>query len=1214
MPTDQLLSAAATTLRPFARRVWRLSSERRAAVPKLRTPHDIIEDLLDQTLHRLRKGDIDDVWWKRILTHFAHNYITPDFLQKPALRGWLADHRVAVAFKALATHLIATGTAHDGEYPNVLVESYSSHTGEASHLATVPIEVVLAVLVAGYIASVPADQRASFGVIQAGNTFNQEGFARLENLILEGGYLNAHDAKKLQSELDAILLLRTIDAAAARDKIHALLNHANDIRLASTNSDLNDRITYWAARLLALDLGTLPIAKQLRTQILAIHQSNTNIIDALIALTEGDTNQALRLVRDEPDSDSTSLFFSILADVQGERAALEWADQHESSSDPRFFNAQGWTNWAICCAKTDRWDQACQHLATLEHLSPNHPLLAFTEGRINAAMLLPQEYRKIVLHEVPLYPNLTTHQGSVAEEHHRRAVDCLQAASEAIERIAHEPFTRLIRQWTLWLSLVDPRKDKAQSTRNEIQHRMRIGTEAAQLIPFALVFDIPFDDAPLKQHIASHRTFGGLGDQEFRAEFLLLRNSESPRNLLNYIDKHRTHLKKIFAPDLLTGAEVESLAADGQTQRARTLLQENSQTFVDEDYSRLTLLIETHEGHDPRPHLEDIYSKTKSLADLKNLIAHLVAVNDTTELRTLTMDLFSRERTIQNSLQVVSALIGPTQFDYPSVIEFLDTIPDLVTQSDDLKSSRAWAFLAAGRIHEAKIISDDLLIRRQHPNDFRLDTKIIVASGDWERLGNAIHREWPRRHTHDAATVMHMAALARQSGQDPDRALELARIATQKAPDDPEILAAAYWLHCKLGAEAQADPNWLNRASVLSSEDEGPIWRIELTEALNHFFPKRRDLMDQIERKWLGGELPIGGAATVLNASLARLLLHLPEQNARRLDGRERTILPTIDGGRSPCDLEPGWTIGLDVTSVMVLHFLGILDQTIGSFRHIKLSSDIMELLFHERDDALFHQPSRAASAKQICDLRNSDRIRLAKTGRRPPAELVEEVGLEMASLLHSADTNCGTVIAVLPLHRPESLLQERARTDTHEHLIISIVDFCAYLYQEGKLDADDHRRAISFLSSRGQPRTSGSPCSDTGPFYIDDVALTYLQEANVIEPLTAAGLDIQIHPNVHARAVALVEEGAAGYDIVATVDSIRTILRRAIDECTASFLPAMVSHDEPTQQDAPSLATTVSLLGAASACDALCIDDRYFNPAYSRRSGEKVGASADLQ
>ena len=1200
MSIQPLLSVASHALRPFAKHVYRLHAERQAAAPW--DPHQpsFIDKLLDETLNRLRAGNPDDSWWRQLLDRVGHNYVSPDFLQKPALREWLATDQVATDFKVLSKASLLAGSSTESHARQRLAQAYSKHTGEASHLSNGPIDTVVAVLIASYIASIPRDQHASVGIIQTGFTRTEAQLDRIAHLLQRPPLDSAsHDllCDYAHKQLTEILRLRAIDPLTARREVRSLLERAQSSGLPPTNPLMN-RLIYWTARLLAADPSALPYARELRTHL--EHTSTQNqlaIIDALIAHSDGDTDLALSLLRDADDPDSRSSLLALIADIRSAQSAVDWSNEHNEHSDPEFFTAFGWTNWAICSAERERWEPAAKQLLAVEHLWGESPRLPFVEGAINAALLLPEDYRNSVLQGLPLYPGIETAQGSSAQAHHARATACFQDVAQTTHHAPDTDFAKLLAHWTLWLRLADPNVNNAASARSEIQQRMSTGSDASELIVFAVTFDIPFDPHPLQRHLYNRKQFGGLDDNDLIAEFMLARTSMSPRRLYSYVEQHHTLLSNVLSTAFLLHAQVDALIRDGQTQRARALVEANATVIGAAQASRFRVAIDAEEGIDPRSHLESLYDRTNSLIDLQNLVSCLAAVEDNIALRPLTIELFRREHTVQNALRVVRCLMDPSLVDHPSVIEFLECQTDLVRQSDDLRSANAWALVLAGRPKEAKHINDGLLNRRAHPNDFFLETRIAIASGNWERLGAAIDREWPRRHAHDAATLLHMAALASQESNDPSRALALARLATEKAPNDPRTLVAAYSLHCKLASEDRADPSWLAQASDLSSEEQGPVWRLDPSYVINHLLPKRRELVLDVERASLRGEIPIGTATAALNGSLARIFLQLPDQNAHLLDGRTRSIIPTVSGTRSPVDAQPEWTIALDVTTIMALHALEILDTTIESFHHVKLSLDIMELLFYERDEIRFHQPSRIAAAKQIQGLLQSKGLRIATPVTPSPPRLVEEVGLELASLLNLAEQNLGVVVCGLPLHRPGSLLEQRADTRAYDHLIWSTVDICNFLYDNGKLDAHEHRRAISVLNSRNQTTRSERPdISGNGPIYIDDLALTYLRDAKVLEPLASAGLEIRIHAGVSARASALLAEGEVAYDLGTTIERIRTILRTAIEDRKASFLPTPVPPQPRDHLDTPTLASTVSLLASTACCDALCIDDRYFN------------------
>ena len=455
-------------MRPFIRHVHRLHAERKAASRwPIQTP-TILDNVLDQTLNRLRAGATQDPWWRRTLDLVGYKYISPDFLQKPALREWLADDDVAANFKALATDKLLPDSSSLPHVKERLAESYSAHTGEATQLSNGPIDTVIAVLLAGYIASIPTEQHATVGVIQTGFSRTEAHLDRIENLLQEpSSDPIVHDliSQYEDGQLTRILLLRAINPPAARASIQELLDRAQSAGLPSTNPSLMDRLTYWAARLLAPDATTLLHARELRNRLPGHIPAPgpLGIIDALMAYSDGNVDLSLSLLRDAYDPDSRSAFFGLLAESRGAQSAIDWYNQQNTCNDPQFFTAFGWTNWAICSAELERWEVAAQQLRTVEHLWGDSPKLPFIEGAINAACLLPDEYRHTVLQGVPLYPGIDTAHGSAAVSFHARATACVGAVNKALEGLSDQHFVKLVTQWVLWLRLVDPDRTNANS-------------------------------------------------------------------------------------------------------------------------------------------------------------------------------------------------------------------------------------------------------------------------------------------------------------------------------------------------------------------------------------------------------------------------------------------------------------------------------------------------------------------------------------------------------------------------------------------------------------------------------------------------------------------------------------------------------------------------------------------------------------------------------
>ena len=543
----------------------------------------------------------------------------------------------------------------------------------------------------------------------------------------------------------------------------------------------------------------------------------------------------------------------------------------------------------------------------------------------------------------------------------------------------------------------------------------------------------------------------------------------SPHDLARYLEQHKTRLARVLAFPFVTAMHADALVRDGQTEKARELVAERA-AELGETYSKYMIVdIEAHEGRDLRKELDNLYKQEGSLDSLLRLVAYLKKVDDRAALLPLVREVFTRQRTVENAHDIVRCLSDPSSVDHESIIEFLEENPDLLEHSDHLKAAKAWALYHVGRLKESRALNDFLLNQRIDEEALHLDINIAVSSGDWERLATIVEREWPRRDLYGPETLMALAQLAAQQTLNPGRALQLVRLAASKAPDDPRILASAYWLHFRLGRDDEADPDWLARASELSSAERGPLWRANLREVVTEWFPRRQEHLRDVERKLLNGEIPISLAASGFKLPLARLLLSVPDQNASELDGRRQAILPVVAGSRQPIDLQEAWTIGLDVTAVMVLSYLGLLEKAIEAFHHTKLAPQTMECLFREQDEARFHQPSRIEAAKRMRELQTRGRLQAASNLPAPPDPIAAEVGLELATLLHAARHDNGRVICVLPIPKVGSLAEQTADTSQYDDLIQSTMDLCTLLHNGGRIAANDYHRARSFLNSQGQ-------------------------------------------------------------------------------------------------------------------------------------------------
>ena len=607
----------------------------------------------------------------------------------------------------------------------------------------------------------------------------------------------------------------------------------------------------------------------------------------------------------------------------------------------------------------------------------------------------------------------------------------------------------------------------------------------------------------------------------------------------------------------------------------------------------MEVALHTAGGGDPREHLEALYAESNELIDLRNLIGYLKTQEDWTKAELLVRELFAREPTLDNAYEVVGLLSRPPT-DHPSVVAFLEANTAIVAQSEDMKSALAWGLFHAGRVGESRAINDELLSARTQRNDLSLDVNIAVTTGDWERLASIVDREWSRRTEHGAEVLMMLARLASQGGQSSVRAAKLAKLATEKSPEDPHVLIAAHGIHVELGRDGDADPQWLARALEHSSE-AGPIWAADFEKVVNDWMPRMRERNEDIERKLLDGALPIMLAAGAMNTPVSRILL--AERPTGIRDGRRRPLIPILSGTRNRVDLQENWTVGLDVTSIMVLARFGLLDAALESIGHVKVAPDLMGCLFVERAEARFHQPVRVESARQARRLLERGRIKVVQRSSVPARKLADEVGADLAVLLDASREENGVAVCARPIHKVGSLMLETADTSAYDDLIVSPADLCAAALRSGRIDRDQHERAMAFMTSQGQRESEGLAQSILdGPIHVDGLALSYLQSAQVLEPMANSGLDLRVHAHVAEETNAFVGAGEAGDDLAEAVEGIRESLRRGMESGKVSLLPRPPERSENGLGSVPSVSSIEGLLFGCGACDALCVDDRFIN------------------
>lgn len=578
---------------------------------------------------------------------------------------------------------------------------------------------------------------------------------------------------------------------------------------------------------------------------------------------------------------------------------------------------------------------------------------------------------------------------------------------------------------------------------------------------------------------------------------------------------------------------------------------------------------------------------------------HLKRIGDWDALQPRLEELFQRERTAENAHTLTYCSRRNAQVDLNSVIEFLEENQDLVDGNDDLQSEKAWTLSQAGLMKEAREIITTLLRKRENENDLLLDINIALQLGDWDRFSAIISYAMKRAENLRADMLIYLASIAAEADVDNNRALELSKMAVDKAGDNPQIFMHAYILATQLGRDNQMSGEWFGRAIELSS-DEGPVMKIDLRTMAEEMMPAHRERAREIEQALMKGEISLQFAANNLGQSLSRILAEIPKINEELQDGRWRTIVPIRSGSRGIVEMNSEWKVCLDTTSLMTLYHVGMLEKALNGFEQIVLNPDTMVFLLNERRRALFHQPSRIKRAEEFRSLLDQGFLKIAPLISDTPEGLNNEVGKDLAELLETAKANDGRVIRPFPIYKIRSYMTQEADISDYMDYLISTKAFVNILYeQKGILDSDVIRQANKYLAAQdrgGEPEEHEIQIDC--PLYLDELSITYLQNVGLLKVICKSGLDIFVHSSTRADKAALVEEGLGGARLAETLNNIRIILYKAIEDGKAKFLqrPQLSEKDEKYDffyQTAPTVANIIEDTGD---CDAFCIDDRFFN------------------
>jgi hypothetical protein len=314
---------------------------------------------------------------------------------------------------------------------------------------------------------------------------------------------------------------------------------------------------------------------------------------------------------------------------------------------------------------------------------------------------------------------------------------------------------------------------------------MRDPAHSLRRLPLAVQFGLNLDLQAVEKEIDRQETLsGGSSPDAALARFSIALTKKSPREVAEYVDRHREQLFKHLNPSFVTSIEVQMLAKSGQIELAETRIQQLSDTNqTGHERERLTRIIAEAKGANPTEARERLFQTSDTLTDLANLVEHLESQKDWQRLVTYGRAFFERTHDVSGCRVFAQALFETS--DFKGVVDLLSNRPDLVGHSDYLESLLVWSLYRTGDVKECRRRLVKLRAKREMMPTTEFLPSVLPSP---QVIGPPLSRLWSRNGIN-------------------------------------EMSGNAGW-------ESEITSIWLERAAALSGED-GPVKRVSLKEVFD---------------------------------------------------------------------------------------------------------------------------------------------------------------------------------------------------------------------------------------------------------------------------------------------------------------------------------------------------------------------------------------------
>ena len=925
-----------------------------------------------------------------------------------------------------------------------------------------------------------------------------------------------------------------------------------------------------------------------------------DIAGAFICSQKGDKKAALSTLAkiDSPLSRSASLM--IITHHDGPQKAVDWlktTDIDASRLDP-----DGKHFLLTCQFELADWEAAQKGLDALTNDDlRDAPILHRGVAITHLIKTVPDEFRSVILNRLPLQAaHFRLASDATAIEARRIARRHFVDAADIARQLNLPRAATIADEYELWLELMDPDEKGNGWKRLESKLRdlksalpfVRLGVEFC--VEFGTVLDLDAIEREIERQIALH---GGITLDAALARLALTFTQKTPGDAANYIAQYYDEIASHIDKQIMLSLQIDLFSQAGQLEKANECLDILLEEGLSEaEESRLRIIISRAEETDLVYDLKEQFKRTKSLNDLANLVYELGARNGSEDFCEYSEILFEKTGALHDA-EVLAFALHRTQKN-ERLVEFLESNEIFLEQSDELKMLYCMSLYLEGKLLKARSELRKLSNGWDNENYRKLQIDLATSLGDWNSLSEFVSKECNEKDKRNAQELIQVAQLALRLDSI-SCVKELVFAATSKGKEDANVLVDAYSLASSAGWEDDPQVSqWIQKAAQLSGED-GPLQRMTLKDMVDQkpeWDRRESEIWQMLNR----GEIPMFIAAHHLNKSLIDLVLFPALANLPESDPRRRGIIPAYSGQRQPLSLDTSKQIGMDVTALLTLSFLDILDEVLDAFDKVHIPHSTLNWLLDEKQRVAFHQPSRIKDAHQIRGLLATGALEKFSPSTGLDSELFEQVGEELARFIAEAEKRRGEddsqhiVVQPSPVHRVSSLMEEEADLTAHVAVLSSCQSIVDKLRKKGRVTASEADKAQAYLRFQEKPWPNQPEIADGAILYLDDLAVNYFLHLGILEKLQAAGFRPIVSPTKVSETNQLISYESISSKVRDAIEHIQSAVNSRI-ESEKIKVGRLISTDQSSEQPIYKH-PTATLFRSTRYCDAIITDDRFFN------------------